>query len=150
MPYTKSKAQISLGSILAIGDGADPEVFTTVGEIKGINQSGRQWATEDVTNMESKKREFIPTLADSGTWQIQGSRVGGDAGQVALETAFNAGALHTFSITLPKATGQTTSGDKFEFTALIQDFNYSFAVDKVGTFTATLKVSGDIDFTAGS
>jgi hypothetical protein len=148
MAYTKSKAQIGLGSILAIETG--DSTFTTIGEIKSINQSGRQWATEDVTNMESTKREFISTLADSGTWQIQGSRVGGDAGQVAMESAFNGGALESFKITLPKAAGQTSTGDTYTFDALIQDLNYSFSVDKVDTFTATLKVSGDITVTPGS
>ena len=67
-----------------------------------------------------------------------------------METAFNGGSLKSFQITLPKAVGQTSAGDVYAFTALIQDLNYNFAVDKSVTFSATLKVSGDIAFTAGT
>ena len=77
MSYVKSKATIGLGTILAMDTASTtPAVWTTIGEVKTIAQSGRTFATEDTTNMESAKREFIATLADSGTWKIDGSRVG--------------------------------------------------------------------------
>jgi hypothetical protein len=148
-----SKAGIGLGTTLSIGSGTGtPETFTLVGEVKTITQSGRQVATEDVTNMQSGAREFIPTLVDSGTWDITGNRVGGDAGQAAMEAAFAALANHNFKVQLPisKAAGQTTTGDLFTFNAPVQELSYSLAVDKAVTFNAKLKVSGTIQVTPGS
>ena len=151
MPYTKSKAGIGLGTMLSIGSGTgSPETFTLVGEIKTITQSGRQVATEDVTNMQSSAREFIPTLLDSGTWDLAGNRVSSDAGQIAMEAAFASYQNHDFKIQLPLGAGQTTSGDVFAFNALVQEIDYSLAVDKAVTFTAKLKVSGSITVTPGT
>ena len=135
---------MSIGTI-----GASP-VYTSVGEVKSLNQSGRQVSTEDVTNMQSLAKEFIPTLVESGTWDIAGNRIGGDAGQIAMEGAFNGLTLVPFKIQLPKSGGQTTTGDLFAFTALVQELDYSLSVDKAVTFTAKLKVSGVITETAGS
>ena len=150
MPYTKSKAGIGLGTVLSIGDGADPEVFIPVGEIKTIGQSGRQVATEDVTNLDSPSREFIPTLLDSGAFDLTGSRIGTDAGQIALEAAFAGLQRPNFTITLPKAPGQTTVGDQFEFSGLVQESNFTLAVDKSVMFSAKIKVSGRVAETPGS
>jgi predicted secreted protein len=151
MPYTKSKAGIGLGTTLAVNTGTDAEpTWTPVAELKSINQSGRQVATEDVTNFQSSAREFIPTLLDAGSWDIAGSRIATDAGQLAMETAFQGLTIKDFQIQLPKAGGQTTAGDMFEFSALIQELNYSIADDKAVTFSAKLKVSGNIVLTPGS
>lgn len=147
-----SKATIGLATTLSIGNGASPEVFTLVGEIKTINQSGRQVATEDVTNMQSTAREFIPTLVDSGTYDIAGNYSSSDGGQQAMETAFSTLVNHDFKLQLPISAkaGQTTVGDLFAFSALIQELDYTFAVDKAISFTAKLKVSGAIVRTLGS
>lgn len=150
MSYTKSQAGIGLGSILSIGSAGATPTFTTVGEIKTINQSGRQVSTEDTTNLQSSAKEFIPTLVDSGTWDISGNRIGTDVGQIAMEAAFSSLALLPFTIQLPKQGSQTTKGDLFTFNALVQEANYSVAVDKAVTFTAKLKVSGAMTITPGS
>ena len=151
MAYTSSKAGIGLGTALSINTGtvATP-VWTPVLELKSVAQSGRQVATEDVTNFSSTAREFVPTLLDSGTWDLSGNRVGSDAGQLAMETAFQGLSITMFKVVLPKAAGQTTSGDTFQFSALVQECNYSVNVDKAVSVTAKLKVSGSITLTAGS
>jgi hypothetical protein len=152
MAYTKSKAGIGLGTVLSIGTSGASPTFTPVGEIKNLQQSGRQVATEDVTNMQSSAREFVPTLLDSGTWDITGSRIGGDAGQQAMESAFAGLVILPFKVQLPvnANAGQTTTGDLFAFNALVQECNYDLAVDKANTFSAKLKVSGVITVTPGS
>jgi|SRR5579884_4436444 len=146
-----SKAGIGLGTTLSIGTGTGtPETFVLVGEVKSLTQNGRTVATEDVTNMQSTAREFIPTLVDSGTWDVTGNYVGSDVGQQAMETAFSTLVNHNFKVQLPKAAGQTNTGDTFSFTALIQDLNYSIGVDKAVSFNARLKVSGPVNRTPGS
>jgi len=151
MSYTNSAAGIGLGTLLSINTGTtQTPVWTTVGEIKNITQSGRQVATEDVTNMQSSAREFIPTLLDSGTWKIDCSYISGDAGQQAMESAFQSLTLKMFEIQLPKTSKQTSTGDLFAFSALVQDINHTISVEKATMLSATIKVSGPITLTAGS
>lgn len=153
MSYSHSLAGVGLSTLLAIGDGATTEVFTTVGELKTLNQTGRTVATEDVTNFQSTQREFIPTLLDEGTWDFTGNRVGTDSGQILMESAINAASgmkLHNFKITLPKTPVQTTSGDVFAFAALVQEISYQVSVEKAVTFSGKIKVSGAITVTPGT
>ena len=150
MPYTSSQAGIGLGSILSIGTVGATPTFTLVGELKSLTQSGRSVGTEDTTNFQSSAKEFLPTLVDSGTWDFSGNRIGSDAGQIAMEAAFSGLSLLPFKIQLPKTSKQTTAGDTFTFTALVQDLNYSVSVDKAVTVTGKLKVSGIITETPGS
>ena len=107
-------------------------------------------ATEDVTNLDSDSREFIPTLLDSGSFDIAGSRIGTDAGQIALESAFVGLKRPNFKITMPLAPGQTTGGDAFAFAGLVQESNFTLAVDKAVSFSAKIKVSGKITETPGT
>jgi hypothetical protein len=150
MAYTRSQAVTGLGSILSMGNGASPEVFIAVGEIRSLSQTGRQAKTDDVTNLQSGAVEFIPTLVDSGTYDFTCNRVGGDAGQIAMENAFNGLTLHNFKLQLIKSGSQTTTGDLYTFYGLIQELSYTFAPDKAVTFTGKLRVSGLITYTAGS
>ena len=143
--YTGSKAQVALGTQISIGTSP-----TLIGEVKSIKQTGNQWDTEETTNLQSTAKEFLPTLQDSGEYQIDGNRVAGDAGQVALEAAFAAGSLQPFKVTIPKSALQTTTGDSYAFTAMVLSREFSYESTKVIPFSVKLKVSGPITFTAGS
>lgn len=145
MAYTGSKADNGLGSTLGIG-----AVPTMVGEIKSMKLSGRKWDTDDVTNMNSVTKEFISSIQDTGEWAIEGNKVTSDAGQLAVETAFASGALTSFTITIAKAPGQLTTGDKWVVNALITECDYSFETAKANTFSMKLKCSGAMVFTAGA
>lgn len=145
MPYTRSKAQPGRGSKLSIGPvvGTVSPTFTDVLEIKSMPRQGAKWNTEDVSNMDSGvDMEFITLMRDNGTLQVAGNRVSSDAGQVALKAAFATGDLHMFKTTLPLAPGQTTTGDLYEFNALVEAYDFDADTHKAITFTATLKISG--------
>jgi hypothetical protein len=149
MPYTGSKAQQGRGTTLSVGTGT-PAV---VGEIMKMGQKGRKNQTVSTTNLQSSSEEFQGTLPDQGSWEVEGNRVGNDAGLVAMETAFASGALTTFTVQLPvnALAGQTTTGDKWVFTAIVEELDYDgMAPKSVVTFKATLKVSGTPVFTAGT
>src|SRR5471030_1144504 len=111
MAYTGSKAVAGLGTTLSIG--AAP---TLVGEISDISQSGRQNKTDSVTNLESVAEEFIGTLQSPGSWDVTFNRIAGDAGQLAMETAFATLALAAFVIQEPKGSF-ATAGPKWAFNA---------------------------------
>jgi hypothetical protein len=150
MPYTQSQAGIGLGTVLSIGSTASPVTFTAVGELNRLNLTGRTAGTADATNFQSLAREFKATLIDSGSWEFTGNRVGGDTGQVAMETAFTTLSLRTFKIQLPITGTQTTTGDSFTFSALIEEINYSVEVDRIVTMSGRLKVSGILTETPGT
>lgn len=151
MSYIKSSAQSGKGVLLNINTGSPTTpIWTAVSEMKSFDQSGRQMMTVDVTNTESTAKEFIATIPDGGSWKVAGNRVGADTGQLAMETAYQAGTLTMFQIQFPKWGTQTTQGDAFSFNALIEDLNYSISVDKEVSVTSTLKLSGPMTITPGS
>jgi hypothetical protein len=153
MPYTGSAAGVGLSTVISINTSSTTTpTWTAVGELRKASLTGRQTGDADVTNFESSAREFVPTLIESGTWDIEGNRIGGDAGQVAMETAFTTvpPKLSEFKIQLPKTANQTVIGDSFTFNALIKELDYSVEVDKAVTLTGKLKVSGILTVTAGS
>jgi len=54
--------------VLKVGDGAGPEVFTTIAEVKGVRGPSLSGGVVDVTSFDSAGvREFAPTLRDAGT-----------------------------------------------------------------------------------
>ena len=61
-------ALLGIGSALQRGDGASPEVFTTIAEILSIGGPSLTAGTVDATSMESLDRyaEFIAGLKDGG------------------------------------------------------------------------------------
>ena len=153
MPYTGSLAGVGLSTVVSINTGTlSSPTFTPIAELRKISLSGRQTGDADVTNFQSSAREFVPTLIESGTWDIEGNRIGGDVGQLACETAFTTvpPKLSQFKIQLPKTPTQTTIGDSFTFLALIKELDYSVEIDKAITLTAKFKVSGILTVTAGS
>jgi predicted secreted protein len=61
-------AKLAQGTQLQAGDGASPEVFTTIAEILSIGGPSMSFGEVDVTNMDSTGsfREFIGGLGDAG------------------------------------------------------------------------------------
>jgi hypothetical protein len=151
--YSGSLAGVGLSTVISINTGTvSSPTWTTVGELNKCVLSGRQTGDADVTNFESSAREFVPTLIESGTWDIAGNRIGGDAGQSAMETAFTTipPVLSQFKIQLPKSGAQVSTGDSFVFKALIKELDYSIEIDKAVSLSGKLKVSGILTVTAGS
>lgn len=156
MSYTGSRAQAGRGSALSIGGitgaGGTPP-FVTIGEIKTSGISGAQWGTEDVTNfLSGNDQEFITTIRDNGTIDLAGNRVASDAGQVAVEAAFASGLKYDWKLQLPfnAQAGQTTVGDAYTFSALVQSRDISVDTSKAIGWTVKLKVSGAVTLVPGS
>ena len=154
--YSGSRAQAGRGSSLSIGGitgAVGTETYTLIGEIKTSGISGAQWNTEDVSNFQSgADSEFITTMRDNGTIDVAGNRIASDAGQVAVETAFGNGLKYDFKLVLPINTqaGQTTVGDTFQFSALVQSRDIAIDTTKAISWQVKLKISGAVTLTAGS
>jgi hypothetical protein len=146
MAYAGSQAQSGRGSTLSIG--ATP---TLIGEVKNVPFTSGKWQTADVTNFESgNDAEFISTIRDNGTVTFDGNRVSADAGQQAVETAYDTGEIAAFSLQLPKSAAQTTKGDAYTFNALVISRDFTVDVTKEIDWKVELKISGAVTFTAGS
>lgn len=151
MSYTGTQAQTGLGTVLAINTGTTGSpTWTSIGEVVDLTQSNFQNESDDATNLSSTGREFIATLLNPGTWECTINRVSSDSGQTALVSAFNGLANKQFKVTLPLNHSQTTTGDTYQFTALVEKYGMNIKPDKKVSITCSLKVSGALTFTAGS
>lgn len=149
MSYTSSEAQTGSQTLFQIKIST---TFTTIGEVLTIAQSGKTNKTADVTNLQSTAEEFIATLLSPGKYEITMNRVPADAGQAALATNFNAKTIAAFQITLPMTASQSTSGDTYAFSGLVEELEDidSVSPTKQLMSKAGIKVSGPISYTAGS
>jgi hypothetical protein len=122
-----------------------------IGELDDVPLDLPEWMTDDATNFESgQDEEFITTIRKSMEFTVTGNRVSADAGQVAVQTAYGAGTLSSFTLQLLKNASQTTTGDKYIFSALVLSQSFKIETTKKITFAMKLKTSGPVTFTAGS
>lgn len=135
-------AMIGHGTLFKVGDGATPEVFTTVAEVTKLKPPGLSRDTVDVTHMESTGgwREFIAGLKDGG--------------EVSMEINFDPGGTTTDLLTDMFST--STVGNKkivfpdnseWAFKAILTGFEPDAPVDDKMTANVKFKVSGVPTFT---
>jgi hypothetical protein len=148
-----SAAKSGVGTLLKLGDGASPEVFTAIAEILTLKIGGRSINTADVTNMDSAAdgngviyKEFIGTLAEGGdvdfTYNFVPSATGG---QASFRSAFNA-QLHNFKIvTTINNAASPVAKFTFSFAGIVSECdNVDFPIDKQIVGSGKIKVSGPI------
>ncbi len=116
------------------------EAPVTIGKLTSIGGIEITADTMDVTALDSDGgyREFIQTFKDGGEVPLEGFFEAEDAGQTALQTAMDSGAVEDYTITFP-----TTPSAAWEFKAMVTLFKVGdIEVDGAVQFAATLKVSG--------
>jgi hypothetical protein len=122
-----------------------------IGEVKEVPLNRGVWDLVDVTNFESgSDSEQIVTIRKPGTATFKFNRVSSDAGQAAVETAYQAGTLAAFVLQLPKTAAQTTAGDKYTFSAFIKSSNLTDSVVQAIEGSVDLELSGPCTLTVGS
>ncbi len=72
------------GSLFQLGDGASPEVFTTIGEGTTVGAIGVKKDLIDVTHFQSTAKEFIGGLSDGQEFEVTCNYVATNATQLAL------------------------------------------------------------------
>lgn len=151
MSYTASKAQTGLQTQFNIKYPTSGS-FIPIYEVNDFSQSGKTNKTADVTNLNSTGEEFLAVILSPGTYDLTYNRVASDPGQSAVLSAFNAKATVPFTIQLPIAPGQTTTGDLYAFNGLVEELDdiSSISPTKQIMTKAKIKVSGGITLTPGS
>lgn len=134
-----SRAVASKKSVLLRGNGASPEVFTMVGEIRDIAGPDGSTGLIEVTTLESDAKEYIADLPDFGNVALQMNLDEADAQQSGMENDFYTQARRNFRIRLATPLQKTLS-----FTAFVTAFQYGARVGSQITANATLKITGTV------
>lgn len=135
-----SNAVAAYGTLLKIGDGAGPEVFTTLAEVKSIEGPGMETEVIDVTTHSSAAagafREKLATLIDAGEVTFDLNFVPGDTQHIALRADQLARTKRNFELWYPGS----VSAD-IEFQAIVTSFPLSFPTDGVIESSVTLTIT---------
>lgn len=106
-----TKAKAAKGTLIQRGDGDDPEVFTTIGEVTTWAGPDESTETIEATSFDSTAKEYISSgLADGGEFTFSVNFIGPDAEQQGLRADHRAGTLRNFRLVLnDHATTKTTA-----------------------------------------
>jgi predicted secreted protein len=124
----------SFGTTISIGG-------TAIGSVTNITRSGTERSFADVTTHDSSGgyREYVPTLLEAGTVDVEGLFDDADGGQDLLR-GFS-GTAASCIITLPNTKTITMS-------VFVQSVGESIPLDDAVQFTATLKITGATTYSA--
>lgn len=138
-----TQAIAAYGTLLKMGDGGGPEVFTTVAEVTDISGPGLSLDTVDVTSHDSTDawREFIATLKDAGEVTFDINYVPTNATHGATTGLLKALDMRTkknWRLVFPD-TGATT----WNFSGFVTGFEPGEPVDDALTASVTIKLTGE-------
>lgn len=153
MSYNGSQAFAGRGSALQYSTNPPSVAYTPMAEVKTISFSGSKYDLSDVTNMQSSNfKEWLPTLADSGDLAVTGNLIPNDATELAVIGFFNAATLVNWQVVLPPnaAQGFPTTLGTFSFKGFVVEIARSIPVEKEGSITLKIKITGQVTFEAGS
>lgn len=136
-----TQVKSSFGTFLQMGDGGAPEAFTTIAEVGDISGPAVSRDTEEVTNHSSPDgyEEFITTIKRSGevTFPINFIPDHPTHDQsTGLLGVLDSGVLKNWRLLL------STTGRRWQFAALVTNFEGSSPVVGKQGGDITLKISG--------
>jgi len=134
-----SSALTSQGMTIAVGNGASPEVFTTIAEVKSIDGPGGQSNEIDVTDLSSTAKEYVLGLQDEGDITLDMNYIPSNVQHAQLRSDRAAGTQRNYRISFTDSPVTT-----WTFAARVKGFSISNAVDNVTGLSVVLRVSGSI------
>lgn len=137
-------AQKSQGATIGVGDGASPEVFTTVANITDISGPNLSAPDIDVTDLSSAAKEFLQGLEDPGTIDLEGFYDQTNAQHQELRDNVGANVAKNFKITLT----QGSPAETIDFSARVMSFEIGHSVDEAVTMSMSLKIDGAITWSS--
>lgn len=150
-----SQAYAALGAQLAVSNypySGTVETWTNILEASKVKGPGEKMDTVEVTSLDSVGyKEFITSLRDSGeiSFDVNYTTPATGAGVSARTLRNNVTKMH-YKITLPKSPTQTSTGDAYDFYGYVTGYDPSFDETKQISATITIKVTGAVNYTAGS
>ena len=136
MAATDVKA--GFGTLLKIGDGGGPEVFTTVPECQDFSGPASATQTEDATHMESPNQyeEHIAVMNSGGELSGTCNHLPGNAAQTLMRTAHETLTRRNFQLCYVSA------GKRHEFAGYVTSWNPRTPVKGKRQIAWTIKITG--------
>lgn len=128
------------GVQLQLGNGASPEVFTEICEVKTMNPFTGSAAEIDTTSMCDTAKTFRMGLQDWGNVALTMNFIPKDTQHAELMAAKRDRQTRTFRIVLTDASPSTT----YEFQAYVTSVPLTTGVDAVVEGNVTLRITGDV------
>jgi hypothetical protein len=138
-----TQAAIGYGVKFQRGDGASPEVFSDIAEVKDVKFSGPTLGTVDATHSASPNsyKEFIPSLIDPGDMDVTLQFIPGNSGQKNLIADLAAKTLRNFKVQWP-------AGEVWAFAGFVTSFPTTGPIEGIMSASVKVKISGAITFPA--
>jgi hypothetical protein len=132
-------AVLTQGTILKRGDGATPEVFTTVPDVVSISGPDATKAEIDVTDLLSTAKEFKGGLADFGRLTVELNYIPGNSVHTAMRNDF-------INASSPVRNWQIlfVNGRQWNFAGYVGGFPGNTQADNVQKGTLTIRLSGPV------
>ncbi len=137
-------AILAQGTLLKAGDGASPEVFTTITMVTKLTNPSSKFDLLDVTSHDDSGppfyKQFLVALFDGNVLTFEVNWRTGDDTHNDLQEDNAAGTLRNFKVVFPDTPTNTAS-----FAAYVEEFpNITADVGKPLTATGRLKIVGAI------
>lgn len=131
-----------LGAQLQRGDGALPEVFTTIPGCGDITGPGKSRDTIETTSLDSTGgyRTFITGLRDGGEISCDMNWLGDDPTQLALETDFADNDATNYQLVFPF----TPLHETFSFAGFVTKLDMAVPMNDKITRALTIKITGPV------
>jgi hypothetical protein len=132
-------AVLTQGTTLQRGDGATPEVFTTIPDVLTIAGPTATKREIDVTDLASLAMEFKGGLADFGTFTVELNYIPGNPVHTALRNDFNnsASPVHNFKLNF-------VNGHYWTFAAYVSGLPGNTQANSVQKSAMTLRCTGQV------
>ena len=127
------------GTLLKVGDGADPEVFTTITERVSISGPGGSTPVIDCSDLDSDGKEKRPGLQDEGQLNLKLYFKPGDTQHAQLRNDKVNGVTRNYQLVFTDA-GPTV----WQFAAFPTSVKLDFQKDGVVMGDVTLEITGSI------
>lgn len=132
-------AKLSNGSLLKVGDGAGPEVFTTIPEVMRLSGPAVRFDLLDVSSHDTVGlfREFIPGFSDGDAINSDINWRPGNAIHKAVRIDAYAATRRNFKIVYPDTADNTVTVGAF-----VEDYTPNADVGRPMTASLRMKVTG--------
>lgn len=135
-----SDALHGYGTVIKLGDGASPEVFTDLAEVTKITPPGPEVETIDVTHLTSPDatKEFIAGLISPGEVSLEMNFIPAGTTFSTLKTALESRAIKNFKIVF----SDDSPSSEVDFSGLVKTISTEVPLDDRMTATVSIQVSG--------
>lgn len=132
------------GTMIEYSANVSPASFTEIPHVRSISGPSETSDELQFTHLKSLggRREYIQSFRDSDDLTLEMNYLAGNAVQAALRDAYESGATLIFRVTYPD-TGTAI------FNGFVKARSTPAAVGDLLVFNVTVRISGQVDYTAG-